>query len=73
MCFCIVPIDGEELAVTIKWPDDCLPINGDGILQVQKLADDDAKTMTTARRPTALLTLSRQQDFSRYTNYDKWV
>jgi hypothetical protein len=28
--------------------------------------------MTTERRPAALLTVSRQQELSRYTKFDKW-
>jgi len=29
--------------------------------------------MTTARRPAALLTLSRQQDWSRHLKLNKWL
>jgi len=53
MCFCTLPADGDEFDVAIKlsrwlWPD-----KRRGLLQVQKLADGDAKTMTTVRRPKA--------------------
>jgi hypothetical protein len=65
MCFCIVPIDGDELAVMIKWSRCLSPDKRRELLPVQKLASGDAKTMTTARRTAALLTLSRQQDCSR--------
>ncbi len=29
MCFCIVPISGDKLAVTINGQDGCVPINGE--------------------------------------------
>ena len=33
----------------------------------------EQKTLPTARRPVALLTLSRQQDESRCTKLNKWL
>jgi hypothetical protein len=53
MCFCTVPISGDKLAFTIKLSRWLCPDKRRGLLQVQKLADGDAKTMTTVRRPTA--------------------
>jgi len=59
MCFCTVPIDSDKFRVTINGPDDDVPINGANYSRYKKLADEDAKTMTTARQPAAPLALSR--------------
>jgi hypothetical protein len=53
------PDKGDKFGVTINGPDDDVPINCANYTWYNKLADGDAKTMTTTRRPAALLTLSR--------------
>jgi len=47
LCFCTVPVDGQDVRVTINLSRWLCPDKRRGLLPVQKLADGDAKTMTT--------------------------
>jgi hypothetical protein len=47
------PDKGDKFGVTINGPDNDVPINGANCSRYNRLADNDAKTMTTARRPAA--------------------
>jgi hypothetical protein len=47
MCFCTVPVDGDEFGITVNCHDDRVPINGKNFSRYKKLANEDAKTMTT--------------------------
>ena len=67
MCFCKVPVDGRWLSRQDKVVKVMSPGKRTGVFSSRyNCLGGDAKTMTTARRTAALLTLSRQQDQSGY-------
>ena len=68
MSFCTVPISGDKLAVMIIWSRWLCPDKRRELLPVQKLADGDAKTMTTVRRPAALLLIPVKEEQGRRRN-----